>query len=357
MHRHTGALADGVQPFDHGIVVAVMRRNHLTVNIGGDTTHLVVNCRHDRNRVADRIDIGELDRDLADRGQLFDDLVCAEVIELEQNVIAVRAAAAPFLDFLIHRARDEVARCEILERGRIALHEALAVLVKENSAFAAYTFGDQHAGAGHTGGMKLPELHVFEGQPSAGSHAHTITSVDEGIGRRCPDTTGSASGQHGDLRLENHHVAGFHLEGHDSDHGAFGITDQIERHPLDKELGAGADIALVEGVQQGVTSTIGGSAGTLNRFFAEVGGMPAERSLIDRAIGIAIEGHAEVLKLVDHLGRHLAHVLDRVLVAEIVGPLDGVEHMPVPVVLAHVAERRTDTALRGHGMRAGREDL
>ena len=182
VHRHAGAFADRVQPFDHGIVVTVMRRNHLTVNIGGDATHLVVNRRHDRNRVANRIDIGELDRDLADRGQFLDDLVCAEVIELEQNVIAVRATAAAFLDFLIHRARDEVARSEILERGRIALHEALAVLVEQNAAFAANTFCNQHAGAGHAGGMKLPELHVFEGQPSAGSHAHTITRVDEGIG-------------------------------------------------------------------------------------------------------------------------------------------------------------------------------
>ena len=106
-----------------------------------------------------------------------------------------------------------------------------------------------------------------------------------------------------------------------------------------------------------MASTIGRRAGTLNRLFAEVGGVPAERTLIDRAIGIAIEGHAEVLKLVDHLRCHLAHVLDRVLVTQVVGPLDGVKHMPVPVVLTHVAERCTNTALGGHGMRAGREDL
>ena len=66
---------------------------------------------------------------------------------------------------------------------------------------------------------------------------------------------------------------------------------------------------------------------------------------------------AEVLELVDDVGCLAAHELDRVLVAEPVGALDGVVEVVVPVVLAHVAERGADAALRGDGVRASREDL
>ena len=60
----------------------------------------------------------------------------------------------------------------------------------------------------------------------------------------------------------------------------------------------------------------------------------------------------------DHGGDRLAaHVLDRVLVAEPVRALDGVVHVPAPVVLAHVAERGADASLRRDGVAAGGEEL
>src|SRR5690606_34446416 len=40
-----------------------------------------------------------------------------------------------------------------------------------------------------------------------------------------------------------------------------------------------------------------------------------------------------------------------------VRPLDGIVHVPLPGILAHVAERGGDAALRRHGVRAGRKDL
>jgi len=64
-----------------------------------------------------------------------------------------------------------------------------------------------------------------------------------------------------------------------------------------------------------------------------------------------------MLELVDR-GRGVTDkILDRVLVAEPVRPLDGVVHVKAPVVLAHIAERRRDAALRRDRMAAGREDL
>src|SRR6266404_3582099 len=64
-----------------------------------------------------------------------------------------------------------------------------------------------------------------------------------------------------------------------------------------------------------------------------------------------------MLELDDCRHRVLAHVFDRVLVAEPVGPLDRVVHVPAPIVLAHIAEGSTDAALGGDGVAAGREYL
>ena len=64
-----------------------------------------------------------------------------------------------------------------------------------------------------------------------------------------------------------------------------------------------------------------------------------------------------MLELVDGGGRVAAQVLDGVLIAEPVGALHGVVHVPAPVVRPHVAERRGDAALRGDRVRARREHL
>ncbi len=60
----------------------------------------------------------------------------------------------------------------------------------------------------------------------------------------------------------------------------------------------------------------------------------------------------------DHRGwRFLAHELDGVLVAQPVRPLDGVVHVPAPVVLTHVRQRRADAALCRHGVAARGKNL
>ena len=60
-----------------------------------------------------------------------------------------------------------------------------------------------------------------------------------------------------------------------------------------------------------------------------------------------------MLQFVHRLRRRAAHEFDGVLVPQIVRALDGVVHMPMPVVGRDIAERGVDATLRGHGMRAG----
>ena len=173
-----------------------------------------------------------------------------------------RAAAAAFLDLGGHGARHHVAARQVLGVRRVALHEALAVLVQEIAALAAHALGDQHAGAGDAGGVELPELHVLERQPGARHHAEAVAGVDERVGRRPVDPPGAAGGQQGRFRLEDAQLAGLHLQRHDADARAvLRIADQVERHPLDEELGVGAHVLLVERVQHGVAGAVGGGAG------------------------------------------------------------------------------------------------
>ena len=83
----------------------------------------------------------------------------------------------------------------------------------------------------------------------------------------------------------------------------------------------------------------------------------AEGALGDAAVGEAREDRAHVLELVDVAGRLVAHDLDRVLVAQVVGALDRVEGVALGVVLRGVAERRVDAALGGARVGAGRVQL
>ena len=117
------------------------------------------------------------------------------------------------------------------------------------------------------------------------------------------------------------------------------------------------DVTLVKRVQQGVAGTVGGRTGARHGLLAQVGRVAPKRTLVDGAVGIAVERHAEVLELVDDLRRLAAHEFDGVLVTEVVGALDGVKHVPVPVVLAHVAQRGPDAALCRHRVRTGGEHL
>ncbi len=83
---------------------------------------------------------------------------------MQEDVVLVAADAAAFADLDRHRARNDVARGEVLGVRRIALHEALAVGVGEIAAFAARTFGNENARAVDARRVELNEFHVLQRQ-------------------------------------------------------------------------------------------------------------------------------------------------------------------------------------------------
>src|SRR3954451_4142564 len=85
--------------------------------------------------------------------------------------------------------------------------------------------------------------------------------------------------------------------------------------------------------------------------------MAAETALVDLAVSSAVERQRHVLELDDRFDGFPGQDLRRVLVNQVVATFDGVVHVPFPVILFLVAERRADAALRGAGMGARRVQL
>ena len=110
-------------------------------------------------------------------------------------------------------------------------------------------------------------------------------------------------------------------------------------------------------MQHGVAGAVGGGAGSLCRAFAEASCHAAKRPLIYFTVFRAGERHTVMLQFDHGIRCFLAHVLDCVLVTQPVRTFDGVVHMPAPVVLAHVAQRCADAALRGNRVAARRKYL
>ena len=135
------------------------------------------------------------------------------------------------------------------------------------------------------------------------------------------------------------------------------VHQQVHGEELVEEMRARFQVLLVQRMQHGMAGAVGRGTGALRLRAAEVQALAAEGALVDAAVFQARERHAVMLELDHQLRRRAAHVFDRVLVAEIVAALDGVVHVPVPVVRRDVAERGVDAALRRHGVRARGEDL
>ena len=85
--------------------------------------------------------------------------------------------------------------------------------------------------------------------------------------------------------------------------------------------------------------------------------MPAEPALVDPAVRRAVERQPHVLELEHRVDRLAGEDFGGVLVDEVVAALDGVEHVPLPVVFFDVAEGGADAALGGAGVGARRVEL
>ena len=194
------------------------------------------------------------------------------------------------------------------------------------------------------------------GQAGAQRHAAAIARAGVGGGGGEVGAAIAAGREDHALGAEAVQRAVVELERGDAAAGAV-FHDEVEREVFDEEVDGVLQRLAVERVEHGVAGAVGRGAGALDRGFAIVLGHAAEGALVDLAFLGAREGDAPVLEFVDGGGGGADHVFDRVLVAEPVGALHRVVHVPAPVILAHVSERGGDAALRRDRVRAGGEDF
>jgi hypothetical protein len=136
------------------------------------------------------------------------------------------------------------------------------------------------------------------------------------------------------------------------------VNHQIQRKPLDKKLDPLPQRLPIQRMHQRMPRAIRRTRRPIRlAALSKLQTLPPERALINPTISRPRKRHPKVLQL-NHRGhRFPRHVVHGVLVAEPVGPLDGVVHVPAPVVGAHVAQRRVDAALRRDRVRARREEF
>src|SRR5262249_32453888 len=181
-----------------------------------------------------------------------------------------------------------------------------------------------------------------------------------GVGGVLDHRAAPAGGQHDRLGVEDVDVAGGQFVGDDPGRdGACGRLrqGQIKRVELVEELDVMFDAVLVQRLQDHVAGAVGGVTGPPHGCLAVVAGVPAEPALVDAALGGAVERHPHLLEIEYRVDGFLAHDLDGVLVGEVVAALDGVEGVPLPVVLFDVGQRRAHPALGSAGVAAGRIQL
>ena len=358
MDGDAGGLARGHQARHDRVRITVTQRQHLAFVVRLDAAHVVVHGRQHGDRFLVHIDTGEDMRRFRNARQAFGDDVVVQVIQVQEDVVGVLADAAPFPDLHGHGAGDDVPAGQVLGGGGIALHEALTLRIDQIAAFAAHAFGDQAARTVDAGGMELHELQILQRQARAQHHAATVAGAGVGRGTGEIGATIAAGGQDDHLRPEQVQGTVGQVPAEHAGACAFIVHDQVDGEILDEEMRVVLQRLAIERVQHGVTGTVGGGAGPLRGCpLTELRCHAAEVTLVYPPLVGTAERHAEVLQLQHRVDGIAHHVLDGVLVTQPVRPLDGVVHVPAPVVGAHVAQRGGDAALCRDRVRARREHL
>ena len=333
--------------------------DRLAMNVGGNAAHHIVASWNNRDRRNSRVNVGKGLGQLHDAWQTAVQHFFTEVIELQHYVVAIGTTTVTGDDLFNHGTGYNVTTGEVFGVRSITLHEALAVLVDQVATFTTATFCNQYTGAGDAGRVELPHFDVLYRNACTQGHADTVTGVDQCVGSRRVDTACTAGRQYGGV---SPHVRGFAGFDADNDHaykGTVFVLHQVDAVVFVEEYGAGLQVGLVQGVQQRVTGTVGCGTGTSGlATLTEVFGLTAERTLVDAALFGTGERQTHVFQLEDRFRAYGAHVFDSVLVTDIVGTLDGIVHVPAPVIVwIGGGDGAGDATLGRNGVGTGREHL
>ena len=327
------------------------------MDIGRDAAHVVVNGRQHWNRLLSHIYAGENLCGFRNTRQLLMQHLGTQMLKVQEDMVTFRTDTTTFADFDSHSATHHIARGQVLGTWRIAFHECFALRIAENATFTTCTFSDQATRTVDTSRMELHELHILHRQAGTQYHAATITCT--GMCRSTGEigSTITTGGQHNHMGTETMNRSCRHV---DCNHAtAFAIFhDQINSKILNEELSFMLECLLIESVQHGMAGTISRRTGTLcSRACSVLSSHAAERALVNLAFFSTRKRQAVMLQFQNCRRGFFTHEFDGVLVTQPVGTLDGVIHVPAPVILPHIAKRSRNSTLCGNRMATGRKYL
>jgi hypothetical protein len=334
--RHTSGLTTSVQTRDNLVLTLLVNGKNLTSVSCRNTTHVVVDGRKNGNGLLADINTSEDTSGLRDTGQTLSKNLSGQMAELEVDVILLSTNTTALTDLHGHGSRNDITRGKILGGGGISLHESLTLGVEEVTTLTTRTLSDQATSSVDTGRVELNELKILVGETGTGNHGHTVTGT--GVGR-CAREVGSAvstSSENSVVGKESVQGAVLLVVGKDTSALTI-LHNQVEGEVLDEVVGLVSERLSVESVKKGVAGSVSSSAASVSLSTLSVLlGLTTESSLVNLAILSSREGAAVVLKL-DNGSRSLSgHVVNSILVTQPIGTLDGIVHVPSPVVLVHV---------------------
>jgi len=358
VNRSASGFSSGVKATDDLVFSFVVHSDDLTLPVGWDTTHVVMDSWEDRDWLLGNVNAGEDLCGLRNSGKSSIELLNWKMVELEVHMIFVKADTTTSSDFHGRSAGDNVSGSKILCGRRVSFHVSLTLGVDKDTTFTSATFGDQATSSVDTSRVELDELKIGVVKTGSGDHGHTISGAGVGGGARLPGPTVAASGENCVLGVESVDRTVFHADGHATDAVALVIHDQISCEILDKVSCVVVKRSSVKSVEERVTSSVGDAAASMSLATLSVfERLTAKRALVDLAFWSSGEGHTVVLELNDGVGSFSSHVVDGVLVTEPIGALDSVVHVVLPAVLLHVAESSIDSSLSRDSVRSSWEEL
>src|SRR5581483_7525143 len=272
------ALAGGVETRQLGRAVVV----------GRDAAHVVVRSGPDGDGVVDRVDPRVDHRQLARARQPVEDALGAEMAHVEHHAAV---DAATLVDLRLLGTGDDVARGKLERVGRVALHEALAVLVDEVRALAPAALREEDPGRVERRRVELHELHVLERQAEMERHRHPVAGAGVRVRRDAVLPAGAAGCQHDGLAADGLQAAVEEVPADDALAAAV-VLDELPG----EELLVDRDVALADLLPEHLDQDVAGDVRGEDR--ARRAGC-AEGALRELAVVAAGEDGAPVLELED----------------------------------------------------------
>ena len=298
------------------------------------------------------VHVGQLEKLVIHAGQLALHVFGGLVRDVEERAAVLGAAA--LAHFGVDGAGNHVAGGELQLLGVVALHEALAIFVAEDAAFAAHRFGDQNAlharRPHHAGGMKLHELHVHQLGARVVGERHAVAGVLPGVRGDLPGLADAAGADDDGLGLEDDEAALLAPVAE----GA-GDAVAIFEQPRDGALHVDVDAQMHAAVLQGADHLEAGAVADVAEPFE---GVAAKGPLQNLAVLGAVEERAPLLQFAHALGGLLGVELGHAPVVQEFSAAHGVAEVRAPVVgRIHVGHGRGDAAFGHHRVRFAEQRL